>query len=238
MFESLPFFLSKLRCFTAFINSCEGFPKPLTKEKEQQLLLRYREKGDKQARSRLINHNLRLVSHIVKKYAGSVSIEVDDLISVGAIGLIKAIDSFDYKKGVGLATYASKCIDNEILMLIRVNKKHKDVVSLSSKFASDKDGNEVLLMDILESDEDEVEDAVSSSFIMEKINSAINLRLTDREKEIIIKRYGLNGQKVYTQKELADELGISRSYVSRIEAKALEEIKGDLAKNYYDKDEN
>ena len=93
-------------------------------------------------------------------------------------------------------------------------------------------------MDILESDEDEVEDAVSSSFIMEKINSAINLRLTDREKEIIIKRYGLNGQKVYTQKELADELGISRSYVSRIEAKALEEIKGDLAKNYYDKDEN
>ena len=238
MFESLPFFLSKLRCFTAFINSCEGFPKPLTKEKEQQLLLRYREKGDKQARSRLINHNLRLVSHIVKKYAGSVSIEVDDLISVGAIGLIKAIDSFDYKKGVGLATYASKCIDNEILMLIRVNKKHKDVVSLSSKFASDKDGNEVLLMDILESDEDEVEDAVSSSFIMEKINSAINLRLTDREKETIIKRYGLNGQKVYTQKELADELGISRSYVSRIEAKALEEIKGDLAKNYYDKDEN
>lgn len=238
MFESLPFFLSKLRCFTAFINSCEGFPKPLTKEKEQQLLLCYREKGDKQARSRLINHNLRLVSHIVKKYAGSVSIEVDDLISVGAIGLIKAIDSFDYKKGVGLATYASKCIDNEILMLIRVNKKHKDVVSLSSKFASDKDGNEVLLMDILESDEDEVEDAVSSSFIMEKINSAINLRLTDREKEIIIKRYGLNGQKVYTQKELADELGISRSYVSRIEAKALEEIKGDLAKKYYDKDEN
>ena len=238
MFESLPFFLSKLRCFTAFINSCEGFPKPLTKEKEQELLLRYREKGDKQARSRLINHNLRLVSHIVKKYAGSVSIEVDDLISVGAIGLIKAIDSFDYKKGVGLATYASKCIDNEILMLIRVNKKHKDVVSLSSKFASDKDGNEVLLMDILESDEDEVEDAVSSSFIMEKINSTINLRLTDREKEIIIKRYGLNGQKVYTQKELADELGISRSYVSRIEAKALEEIKGDLAKNYYDKDEN
>lgn len=238
MFESLPFFLSKLRCFTAFINSCEGFPKPLTKEKEQELLLRYREKCDKQARSRLINHNLRLVSHIVKKYAGSVSIEVDDLISVGSIGLIKAIDSFDYKKGVGLATYASKCIDNEILMLIRVNKKHKDVVSLSSKFASDKDGNEVLLMDILESDEDEVEDAVSSSFIMEKINSAINLRLTDREKEIIIKRYGLNGQKVYTQKELADELGISRSYVSRIEAKALEEIKGDLAKNYYDKDEN
>ncbi len=238
MFESLPFFLSKLRCFTAFINNTEGFPKPLTKEKEKELLIKYREKGDMQARSKLINHNLRLVSHIVKKYAGSVTIEVDDLISVGAIGLIKAIDSFDYEKGVGLATYASKCIDNEILMLIRVNKKHKDVVSLSSKFASDKDGNEVLLMDIIESDEEEVEDAVSSSFIMEKINTAINKNLSKREKEIIIKRYGLNGQKVYTQKELAEELGISRSYVSRIEAKALELIKDDLSKNYYDKGEN
>lgn len=234
MFESLPFFLSKLRCFTAFVNNTECFPKPLTKEKERELLIKYRQEGDMQARSQLINHNLRLVSHIVKKYAGSVTIEVDDLISVGAIGLIKAIDSFDYEKGVGLATYASKCIDNEILMLIRVNKKHKDTISLSSKFASDKDGNEVLLMDILESDEEEVEQAVSSSFIMEKINDAINLRLTEREKEIIIKRYGLNGQKVYTQKELADELGISRSYVSRIEAKALELIKGDLTKNYYD----
>lgn len=238
MFESLPFFLSKLRCFTAFINNTEGFPKPLTKEKEKELLIKYREKDDMQARSKLINHNLRLVSHIVKKYAGSVTIEVDDLISVGAIGLIKAIDSFDYEKGVGLATYASKCIDNEILMLIRVNKKHKDVVSLSSKFASDKDGNEVLLMDIIESDEEEVEDAVSSSFIMEKINTAINKNLSKREKEIIIKRYGLNGQKVYTQKELAEELGISRSYVSRIEAKALELIKDDLSKNYYDKGEN
>lgn len=201
-------------------------------------MVRFREFNDMKARSQLINHNLRLVSHIVKKYAGSVSIEVDDLISVGAIGLIKAIDSFDYEKGVGLATYASKCIDNEILMLIRVNKKHKDTISLSSKFASDKDGNEVLLMDVLESDEEEVEDAVSSSFLMEKINSSIAVRLSPREKEIITKRYGLNGEKVYTQKELADELGISRSYVSRIEAKALDLIKGDLAKNYYDSHEN
>ncbi len=238
MFESLPFFLSKLKCFTAFINSSEGFPKPLSKEKEYELLKKYREKGDMQARSKLINHNLRLVSHIVKKYAGSITIEVDDLISVGAIGLIKAIDSFDYNKGVGLATYASKCIDNEILMLIRVNKKHKDVLSLSSKFASDKDGNDVLLMDIIESEEEEVEDEVSSRFIMEKINQSIKLRLTEREKEIIVKRYGLNGQKVYTQKELADELGISRSYVSRIEAKALDLIKVDLSKNYYDTPEN
>lgn len=238
MFESLPFFLSKLRCFTAFVNSTECFPKPLTKEREHELMVRFREFNDMKARSQLINHNLRLVSHIVKKYAGSVSIEVDDLISVGAIGLIKAIDSFDYEKGVGLATYASKCIDNEILMLIRVNKKHKDTISLSSKFASDKDGNEVLLMDVLESDEEEVEDAVSSSFLMEKINSSIAVRLSPREKEIITKRYGLNGEKVYTQKELADELGISRSYVSRIEAKALDLIKGDLAKNYYDSHEN
>ena len=235
MFESLPLFLSKLRCFTAFVNNTEGFPKPLTKEKERELLIKYHEQGDMSARSELINHNLRLVSHIVKKYAGTVSIEVDDLISVGAIGLIKAIDSFKYEKGAGLATYASKCIDNEILMLIRVNKKHRDTISLTSKFASDKEGNEVLLMDILESDEDEVEDAVSSSFMMEKINRSIDKHLTPREKEIITKRYGLNGEKVYTQKELADALGISRSYVSRIEAKALDLIKDDLAQNYYDK---
>ena len=128
MFESLPLFLSKLRCFTAFVNNAEGFPKPLTKEQEHALLVAYHEKGDMHARSELINHNLRLVSHIVKKYAGSVSIEVDDLISVGAIGLIKAIDSFKYEKGAALATYASKCIDNEILMLIRINKKHKDII--------------------------------------------------------------------------------------------------------------
>ncbi len=235
MFESLPLFLSKIRCFTAFINNVEGFPKPLSKEEEKNLLIAYREKGDKKARSELINHNLRLVSHIVKKYAGTVPVEVDDLISVGAIGLIKAIDSFKYEKGAALATYASKCIDNEILMLIRVNKKHRDVISLNSKFASDKDGNEVLLMDILQSDEDEVEDEVNNSFIMEKINSSIEKNLTRREKEILSKRYGLNGEKVYTQKELADEMGISRSYVSRIEAKALELIKEDLAKNYYDK---
>ena len=235
MFESLPLFLSKLRCCTAFVNNTECFPKPLTKEKERALLVAYHENGDMRARKELINHNLRLVSHIVKKYAGSVTIEVDDLISVGAIGLIKAIDSFKYEKGAALATYASKCIDNEILMLIRMNKKHKDTISLSSKFASDKEGNEVLLMDILESDEDEVEDAVSSSFIMEKINESVNKHLSPREKEILTKRYGLNGEKVYTQKELAQKLGISRSYVSRIEAKALDLIKDDIAKNYYDK---
>ena len=235
MFESLPLFLSKLRCFTAFVNNTECFPKPLTKEKERALLVAYHENDDMRARKELINHNLRLVSHIVKKYAGSVTIEVDDLISVGAIGLIKAIDSFKYEKGAALASYASKCIDNEILMLIRMNKKHKDTISLSSKFASDKEGNEVLLMDILESDEDEVENAVSSSFIMEKINESVNKHLSPREKEILTKRYGLNGEKVYTQKELAQKLGISRSYVSRIEAKALDLIKDDIAKNYYDK---
>lgn len=234
VFESLPIFLSKLRCFTAFLNNSEGFPKPLTKERERELLVAYHEQGDMAARRELINHNLRLVSHIVKKYAGTVSIEADDLISVGAIGLIKAIDSFKYEKGAALATYASKCIDNEILMLIRMNKKHKDCISLNSKFATDKEGNDVMLTDILESDEDEVEDAVSSSFLMEKINESSLKRLTPREREILNKRYGLNGEDVYTQKELAEKLGISRSYVSRIEAKALSLIKEDLSKNYYD----
>ncbi len=235
VFETLPFFLSKLRCFTAFINNVEGFPKPLAKEEERKLLESYHEAGDMDARKKLIAHNLRLVSHIVKKYAGSVSVEVDDLISVGTIGLIKAIDSFKYEKGAALATYASKCIENEILMLIRVNKKHRDVISLNTKFASDKEGNEVLLMDILQSDEDEVENNANSSFLMERINASINKKLSKREREILTKRYGLNGEKVYTQKELAKQLNISRSYVSRIEAKALELIKDDLAKNYYEK---
>lgn len=234
MFESLPLFLSKLRCFTAFVNTTEGFPKPLSKERERELLIEYHEKGNKKARKILINHNLRLVSHIVKKYAGTVSIEVDDLISVGSIGLIKAIDSYNYERGAGLATYASKCIDNEILMLIRVNKKHRDTLSLYAKFSTDKEGNEVYLMDLLESDEEEVEEAVSSSFIIEKINASIDKNLSSREKEIINKRYGLNGESVYTQKELADKMGISRSYVSRIEAKALSLIKDDIAENYFD----
>ena len=224
-FESFSYFLSKINCFSAFINTAEGFPKPLSREEEKETFEKFKKEKDMQARQKLITHNLRLVVHIVGKYAGSVKVEADDLISVGTIGLMKAIDSFDYDKGVQLGTYASRCIDNEILMVLRANKKYKENMSLNSVIGGDKDGNDFMLMDIIPSDEDELEDIADTNFLIDKICKSVNNCLTKREKEVLERRYGLNGKKVLTQKELAKELGISRSYVSRIEAKALQTIK-------------
>ena len=224
-FESFSYFLSKINCFSAFINTAEGFPKPLSREEEKETFEKFKKENDMQARQKLITHNLRLVVHIVGKYAGSVKVEADDLISVGTIGLMKAIDSFDYDKGVQLGTYASRCIDNEILMVLRANKKYKENMSLNSVVGGDKDGNDFMLMDIIPSDEDDLEDIADTNFLIDKICKSVNNCLTKREKEVLERRYGLNGKKVLTQKELAKELGISRSYVSRIEAKALQSIK-------------
>ncbi len=224
-FESFSYFLSKINCFSAFINTAEGFPKPLSREEEKETFEKFKKEKDMQARQKLITHNLRLVVHIVGKYAGSVKVEADDLISVGTIGLMKAIDSFDYDKGVQLGTYASRCIDNEILMVLRANKKYKENMSLNSVIGGDKDGNDFMLMDIIPSDEDDLEDIADTNFLIDKICKSVNNCLTKREKEVLERRYGLNGKKVLTQKELAKELGISRSYVSRIEAKALQTIK-------------
>lgn len=224
-FESFSYFLSKINCFSAFINTAEGFPKPLSREEEKETFEKFKKENDMQARQKLITHNLRLVVHIVGKYAGSVKVEADDLISVGTIGLMKAIDSFDYDKGVQLGTYASRCIDNEILMVLRANKKYKENMSLNSVIGGDKDGNDFMLMDIIPSDEDDLEDIADTNFLIDKICKSVNNCLTKREKEVLERRYGLNGKKVLTQKELAKEFGISRSYVSRIEAKALQTIK-------------
>lgn len=226
-FESLSYFLSRITCFSAFINTAEQFPQPLSKEEEREIFDKCK-KGDLQARQKLITHNLRLVVHIVGKYAGGVKIEADDLISVGTIGLMKAIDSFNYDKGVQLVTYASRCIDNEILMLLRANKKYKENMSLGTVIGGDKDGNDFMLMDIIPSDEDDLEDRADTNFLIEKILGCVEKDLTPREQEVIIKRYGLKGQRALTQKELAKEMGISRSYVSRIEAKALQIIKNNL----------
>jgi len=227
-FETFAYFLSRINCFSAFINTAEGFPHPLSKEEEKSEFEKYKKNGDMDARQKLIKHNLRLVAHIVGKYAGSVKVEADDLISVGTIGLMKAIDSFDYDKGVQLGTYASRCIDNEILMVLRSNKKYKENLSLNTVIGGDKEGNEFMLMDIIPSDEDDVEDIADTNFLVNKVCNSVNNLLTKREKDVIEKRYGLNGNKVYTQKELAKELRISRSYVSRIEAKALEIIKNNI----------
>lgn len=223
--ENFIYFISRICCFTNYINNVQGFPKPLTNKEEQDYFDKMKE-GDSNAREKLINHNLRLVAHIVKKYANSL--EADDLISVGIIGLIKAIDSFDYSKGVQLSTYAARCIDNEILMLIRANKKHKNVVSLNNLYSTDNEENDLELMDILAAEDEEVFEQVENNIMMEKLKILIDRNLSGREKEIIELRYGLGKNKPMTQKDVAKLLGISRSYISRIESKAIDIIKKDV----------
>lgn len=219
--ESFLSFLGKIFCFTSYIKSNGSFPKPLEPEEERECIEKMRQ-GDILAREKLIKHNLRLVAHIVKKYSGAG--EADDLISVGSIGLIKGIQTFEYGKGSQLATYAARCIENEILMYIRANKKHKCNVSLSDPVGSDKDGNEVQLIDILSIDSDPIVEAVENKMIIDKIKAVAKKVLNERELEIISLRYGLFGGDSHTQFDVAQKLDISRSYVSRIEKKALEKI--------------
>ena len=225
IFESFVYFFSRISLFTNYVNTVQGFPKPLSLEEEKAEFEKMK-KGDKKAREKLISHNLRLVAHVVKKYTNSL--EVDDLLSVGTIGLIKAIDTFDYNKKVQLSTYAARCINNEILMLIRANKKHKNVVSLNSLTSNNEEDNDLELKDVIASDEDELFIQVDNNLTMQKIRKIIDIYLDEREKAIITLRYGLNNQKALTQKEVADKLGISRSYISRIENKALAVIKSNF----------
>lgn len=180
--------------------------------------------GDKTARDVLIVRNLRLVAHIVKKY-NTQERETDDLISIGTIGLIKSIDTFDAEKGIRLATYASRCIDNELLMMLRSGKKRSKEVYLYEPIGSDKEGNEINLLDVIESTDEDIVDVFELKENVKKLYDFINFSLTDREKEIILLRYGLHGTKEITQREIADQLGISRSYVSRIEKKALKKLR-------------
>ena len=218
--ESFLYFLSKIFCFTSYVNNKGSFPKPLPPEEERKYL-EAAKGGDKAAREILIRHNLRLVAHIVKKYSNAG--EADDLISVGSIGLIKGIETFEYGKGSQLATYAAKCIENEILMYIRANKKHRQNVSLSESVGMDKEGNEITLMDILPLKEESVFSKVETNILMEKIVKIVDTKLPQREREIVRLRYGFGG-KSHTQIDVAEKLGISRSYVSRIEKKALSKI--------------
>lgn len=207
----------------------KSFPKPLNPEEEQEYLVKCQQ-GDKGARDILIERNLRLVAHIVKKY-NIQDKEQDDLISIGTIGLIKAIDTFDIKKGIRLATYASRCIDNELLMMLRSGKKQNKEVYLYEPIGSDKEGNEISLLDIIEAAEFDVTKKLELQENIQKLYQYVKEVLTDREKEIIILRYGLGGQKEITQRELAQRLGISRSYVSRIEKKALKKLRTEFEKH-------
>ena len=230
IFENFITFINKILCFSSFVNTASGFPKSLTLEEEKLYFEKFKN-GDLEAKNVLINHNLRLVAHIVKKYSGAG--EADDLISVGSIGLIKAINSFELNKGTQLSTYAARCIENEILMYIRLNKKHKQTMSLQECLGEDKDGNEVELGDVIPGLEDEVIDEVENIILTEKIADVIKKTLPKREYEIIRYRYGLDGQIPLTKREVAVKLGISRSYISRLETKALETIKKKLKIKIY-----
>ena len=200
-----------------------SFPNPLTEEEERYYVKRL-EENDPDARLILIERNLRLVAHISKKYVGPM-VTQDDLISIGTIGLIKAVNTYTSKKSARLATYAAKCIENEILMSIRASKRIKQEVSLSLPIGTDKDGNEISFIDILGTDADEIVESISLKIQVGKLHDAINTALTPREKTVIICRYGLEGGDPLPQREIAEFLGISRSYVSRIEKRALEKLK-------------
>ncbi len=223
--EFLSFIFDKILFFCGSIaNDC--FPKPLSREDERKYLIAFKEHGDKEAKDILIKHNLRLVAHIVKKYQGAE--DTDDLISTGTIGLIKAINTFDYNKGIQLATYTARCIENEILMLLRANKKYQTTMSLSDSVGTDKDGNELTLMDLLS---DDGESLFLSALKKEKRAKLLEIAksvLTDREFKVICLRYGLKGGTPLPQREVASFLKISRSYISRIENKAIDKMKEEI----------
>lgn len=218
--ESFMTFLSRIFFFTSFVNNNGSFPKPLKPEEERAYFDKYKA-GDRSAYDILVRHNLRLVAHIVKKYSNAG--EADDLISVGTIGLIKGIETFSPDKGCQLTTYAAKCIENEILMYIRANKKHRQAVSLYEPVGSDKDGNDIALMDVIPQTEDGFE-AIENGIVLEKVKSLVKEVLDETEKDVIELRYGLIDGNSMTQAQVAKHLKISRSYVSRIEKRAIEKV--------------
>ena len=211
--------LSQIIFGVGYIQSGSLFPEPLSQEEEKVYLDKMKE-GNQEARNILIERNLRLVAHIAKKYS-STNIDQDDLISIGSIGLIKGINSFDSEKNKKLATYTARCIENEILMFLRTNKKRVGDVYLNEPIGKDKDDNEITLQEVIENNERNVEDEVDLKLKIKKLYEKMKEILKNREKIIIELRFGLNGDKPKTQKEIAKMMNISRSYVSRIESKAL-----------------
>ena len=215
--------LHSVTLLLSYIANGNSFPKPLDPKEEQKYLLRSLE-GDIEARNILIEHNLRLVAHIVKKYSGSVR-DHEDLISIGTIGLIKGISSFNPSKGTRLATYAARCVENEILMLLRSKKKEQGDVSLSETIGTDKEGNQIMLIDVLHSDEADIFADINTGIEVRRLYQNIRSELDPREQEVIILRYGLIDGHSMPQREIAKRLHISRSYVSRIEKKAVNKLR-------------
>lgn len=211
--------------FSLHVTNNLSFPKPLSKEEENECLKKIKN-GDIEAKDKLIKHNLRLVAHIIKKYYSKIK-EQEDLISIGTIGLIKAVSSFDIDKGTRFATYASRCIENEILMHFRAQKKLVKDVYINDTIDLDSSGNPLKLIDVI-ADEESISENIDNKLETEKIYELINQNLTDREKSIIYMRYGLKGFKSMPQREVAKKLNISRSYVSRLEKKSLNILKKSL----------
>ena len=223
MFQLIQLILQNLTFFALHLKNLTSFPKPLSAQRERELLQKMKQNNDLDARNELIEHNLRLVSHIIKKYYSNYD-EQEDLISIGTIGLIKAIDSFDADKGIRLATYAARCVENEILMFYRNKKKDSNIVSVSEPIDTDSEGNPLTLIDIISVD-DTICDDIDLKNKSRQLYSYIEAMDSDRDRQIIIMRYGLYNQKEMTQNEIAKALGISRSYVSRIEKRVIEELR-------------
>ncbi len=225
--ESLLVWLSGTLFFFLQVGGVPSFPPPLPTEEERALFYKMKD-GSEEARSMLISHNLRLVSHIVRKYYAA-SKNQEDLISIGTVGLIKAVDTFDPSNGARFATYAARCLQNEILMYFRAQKKLGAEISISETIDTDKDGNPLTYIDIIAT-EDTIADDLDTKLRAAKARQGIIDRLNDREREIIVLRYGLNGKPAITQRECAEKLKISRSYVSRIEKSALDKLRGYMQK--------
>ena len=227
MFLKLLSLFKSLVCFTGSYSNTM-FPEPLSASEEEECI-RNMMAGDKDARNKLIEHNLRLVAHLCKRFEDR-NISSDDLISIGTIGLIKGIDSYDPSKKIKITTYIAKCAENEILMYFRSNKKYGNDISLNDYIGLDKDGNEISLIDVLPTLEDDLPTLIFNNINLELLHKYLDV-LNEREKEIIIKRYGLYNTDEYTQKEIAKEMKISRSYVSRIEKRALAKLYKEFYKN-------
>lgn len=225
MFNLLLQIFTNLYYFALHVTGAGSFPAPLSAKREAELLEKS-QKGDIDARNKLIEHNLRLVAHIVKKYYANSSNQ-DDLISIGTIGLIKAVSTFKTDKNIRLATYASRCIENEILMFFRNQKKSAQDVYISDPIDTDKEGNALSLIDVI-ADKSDIVEELDTKFKLQKLKSILNKTLDTRELEIIKLRYGIGSTPELTQREIAKKLGISRSYVSRIEKSALEKLKKQL----------
>ncbi len=227
LFNLFNFIVNNLTFFAGSYSN-NVFPDPLSKEDEEECIEKMLN-GDKEARSKLIEHNLRLVAHIVKKFESTYN-DVDDLIGIGTVGLIKGIDSFSPNKNVRLTTYIAKCAENEILMYFRSDKKNSKNISIYDSISYDKDGNKVTILDVLKTEDPDFTEEIYKNDNLKLLKEYIKI-LTPREKDVITKRYGLDNNDEITQKEIAKDLGISRSYVSRIEKRAITKILREFIKN-------